>query len=428
MDPITLAIEGKGTFNFLRRGTRILRRYGITPDKLDRGLHQFAGILERFACSATFPITAVALQRNPLVISKYHSQGIEFAVHGHRHLDYSQLSPAEQSAELTSAEAAFAQAGIEAQGFRSPYLRWNAATLAALQQHGFSYDSSQGLAWDIPRGDGTRDYLYALEFYRALPARDHPSLPRLQDDLVRIPYSLPDDEALTERLALNSPDEGIAVWGNILQQSYDLGEMFTLGLHPERIAMCREPLVATLDTAQALSPPVWIARLDEIATWWRARSRTIVEITDVGDCRLRISVNGGPPGVTVLARGVHVEAPTLPWADGYHRVDALSFTTRTNIQPVIGVTPQSSDRLISFLRQQGYLVDKTAESHNYSLYLDQVDLAARDERTLLNRLESHTGPLMRLGRWPNGARSALSVTGDIDALTLWDYAWRFLGR
>jgi hypothetical protein len=32
-----------------------------------------------------------------------------------------------------------------------------------------------------------------------------------------------------------------------------------------------------------------------------------------------------------------------------------------------------------------------------------------------------------LGLWPAGARSALAVTGDIDALTLWDFGLRLLG-
>jgi hypothetical protein len=36
--------------------------------------------------------------------------------------------------------------------------------------------------------------------------------------------------------------------------------------------------------------------------------------------------------------------------------------------------------------------------------------------------------LVRLARWPNGARAALSVTGDVDALTIRDYTRRLNGR
>ena len=43
-------------------------------------------------------------------------------------------------------------------------------------------------------------------------------------------------------------------------------------------------------------------------------------------------------------------------------------------------------------------------------------------------LETGRFPLLRLGRWPGGAKSALAVTGDVDALTIWDYALRFFGH
>jgi hypothetical protein len=36
-------------------------------------------------------------------------------------------------------------------------------------------------------------------------------------------------------------------------------------------------------------------------------------------------------------------------------------------------------------------------------------------------------PLVRFGTWPQGCKSALSVTGDIDALTIWDFVQRFRG-
>ena len=34
------------------------------------------------------------------------------------------------------------------------------------------------------------------------------------------------------------------------------------------------------------------------------------------------------------------------------------------------------------------------------------------------------GPVIRLWPWPNGMRSALCITGDLDALSLLDYAAR----
>jgi hypothetical protein len=47
---------------------------------------------------------------------------------------------------------------------------------------------------------------------------------------------------------------------------------------------------------------------------------------------------------------------------------------------------------------------------------------------LLSQIEETDRPLVRLGRWPNSARCALAITGDIDALTLRDFGLRYLGR
>jgi hypothetical protein len=43
-------------------------------------------------------------------------------------------------------------------------------------------------------------------------------------------------------------------------------------------------------------------------------------------------------------------------------------------------------------------------------------------------IEASPGPLVRYAPWPNGARSALCVSGDLDALSLLDYASRLWVR
>jgi peptidoglycan/xylan/chitin deacetylase (PgdA/CDA1 family) len=426
MNPISIAIEGKGALSFLRRGVSIARRYGMTPNRMHRALAQFAAILRQFGCSATFPVTAVTMARNSAMIEKYQAWDIEFAVHGYRHVDHSQLAQTEQLVYLAQARQVFAKAGMLPGGFRGPYLRWNPDTLAALRQQGFAYDSSQGLAWDVIDGHGTLAYRRALDFYGARSASDYPSLPFLEENLVRIPYSLPDDEALVERLALETTEQMGALWLDVLHRTHELGELFTLGLHPERIAVCREPLAGVLAKARVLTPAVWIARLDEIATWWRARAEAVAKITDAGDGGFHLVV-AGPSGTTVLARAVKVDAPAVPWADGYRQVEATTLTIRAPCRPFIGVSPGTSLALTDFLHQQGYIVETSEESHRYSYYFDQTEFTVEHERPLLAQIEGTDRPLVRLGRWPDGACSALAVTGDIDAITLCDYGLRYLG-
>ena len=259
-----------------------------------------------------------------------------------------------------------------------------------------------------------------LDFYGAHSASDYPSLPQVIGDLVRIPYCLPDDEALVDRLQLTGTEPMAGIWLAILRRTYELGELFTLGLHPERIALCGEALQAALAEARSLSPPVWIARLEEIVDWWRGRAAATYQVTKLAASAFRLTVDG-PPGVTVLSRGVKVEAPTEPWFGDYQRVLGNELVFQSEQLPFIGVSPGSSPALVSFLQQQGYLVARDSDA---ALCLQQEDFGLEDERALLRRIEEGKWPLLRLARWPDGARSALSITGDIDALTLWDYALR----
>jgi peptidoglycan/xylan/chitin deacetylase (PgdA/CDA1 family) len=426
VNAVLSAAEGKGFGRMLRRGGDIGGRYGLTTGKMNGLMARFARLLSSHGCGATFPLTAVALSRNHWNLDAYRALNIEFAVHGLCHVDHSRLELERQLEQLNRAKHLFAERGIARPGFRGPYLRWSEDTLAAVRQLGFAYDSSQSLAWPVVEGIETATYRHVLRFYRARSADDYPALPFQEDGLVRMPYSLPDDEALVERLAL--PREKMAdLWLAILRETYRRGELFVVGLHPERIVHCEWALRATLQAARNLMPGVWIARLDEIATWWAARAETQVTSASGDGQKLRLRVSG-PPGVTVLARGVAVSAATEKWDGTYRRVCADEFEVAGEQRPFIGLSARSSPRLTSFLRQQGYIVEPAAGDSAQAIVLDAPEFTPEDERSLLARIEEGVFPLVRLGRWPNGHRSALSITGDIDALTLFDYGLRLFGR
>ncbi len=425
--PLWNAIRGKGFATFSRRGQSIIQRYGLTASRMNRALQLLVDTLGPFAYKATLPITAVVLARQTTLVQQYHAQGIEFAVHGLTHMDYTQLSLDEQLAHLERARQIFDQTGIQVKGFRCPYLRWNDDTLTALEACKFEYDSSQALFWKLPPEYETATYQRVLSFYGARAAEFYPSLPRLEGKLVRIPYGVPDDEALVERLALKSPQLMAEIWLDILNRTYLAGEMFTLGLHPERTGLCHQALIATLTRARALSPLVWIARLDEIARWWRNLEQASFVLEQAADGVFKITLHA-PADAIVLTRSVEVEGSTQPGSDGYQRLSLSQFSFRANKRPIIGVHPDSSASLSGFLRQQGYLVEISPDAQNYSIYFQQPRFAPEDERPLLAEMEKRAEPLIRLARWPNGARSALCVTGDIDAFTLGDYGLRAMSR
>ena len=432
VDAIVLAARAKGPQALLKRGLRITQRYGITPRKMDQSLQLLTGILDRFGCGASLPVTAVALERNYESIIRYRDQNIEFAAHGYTHIDYSQIGPDQVLMHLQRARETFAKAGIAAVGFRSPYLSRTDHLYAALEEAGFSYASNQPVMWDVLKGSemapaARAGYERALDFYAPWHADTRPSLPRFFGNMLEIPVSLPDDEILLDRLGGGANNLQEKAWQHILSETYHLGELFTIQLHPERIELCARALSGILSEARALAPPVWVARLDEIAAWWRDRTAASVKVQEVEHGSWQMSV-AGPRGTTVMARRVEVLDLAQPWANDYWQVASTTCTIRAALRPFIGLSPGCPPALGSFLRQQGYVCEVSNEHASHAVYLDRLDFGPEDERPLLSKIEKSSTPLVRLGRWPNGARSALCVTGDIDALTIWDYALRAFGQ
>jgi hypothetical protein len=244
--------------------------------------------------------------------------------------------------------------------------------------------------------------------------------------LVRIPYCLPDDEALIERL--HARGETISeIWLAMFDCIHQAGEVFTLGLHPERVALCAQALQSVLERARAASPGVWIARLDEIAAWYLALGTTTFELLAEGDGRFRIRIHAHADAA-VLLRGLACSASTQTWAHGYQCTQAREFTVSCDKRPLIAVAPDTSPQLLRFLQHQGYLLEISTQPDEYSIYLPQTSFSEADERAMLAYLEQADVPLIRVGRWPNGAQSALVITGDVDAFSLLDYGRRIFYR
>jgi len=174
MNPLEVALRGKGPFNLARRVISIGQNYGVTPAKMGRALAQLVHTLHHFDCSGTFPTVAVVLARHPYLFQQYQAQGIEFAIHGYRHIDYHLLPLTEQITHLELAKQQFDRAGIQAAGFRGPYLHANVNTLEAIGRQSLAYDSSNSLAWDVLNGLETSAYRHVLEFYGARSTVDYP--------------------------------------------------------------------------------------------------------------------------------------------------------------------------------------------------------------------------------------------------------------
>jgi peptidoglycan/xylan/chitin deacetylase (PgdA/CDA1 family) len=376
-------------------------------------------------------VTAISLARHPAPIRQLQERGIEIAVHGWVHVDLERYSAEHQRQHLLRALDIFGQHGISAVGFRTPYLRRNDTICETVEAAGFRYLSSQPVLWDVIGVSGQSDerlqaYQQAINFYAPWLSAERLSLPAAQGQVIEIPVSLPDDEMLVERLGADSAQIA-QVWTDILYKTYAREELFTMQLHPERAMICASAVGRVLDAARSCNPPVWIARLDEIAEWWKQRAALRIDVTQRENGQYDVAVQG-PAQASVVVRSAQVVGTAEVWADGYRLVRSHCFAVRCDSRPLIGISGRSSESLVTFLRQQGYLLEVSEERAGYSIYLDRPNFVREDERPLIQDIEKSQAPLIRISRWPGGTRSALAVTGDIDALTLWDYGLRSVGR
>jgi hypothetical protein len=206
----------------------------------------------------------------------------------------------------------------------------------------------------------------------------------------------------------------------MLDLIYERGEMFTLSLHNERVPICAGGLEAVLDRARSLTPAVWIAPMREVADWWTRRSRWRLEIRQVGVNAFELTYPAAEPHLTLIARGIEPRRAATRWYGDYHLLDAVTTRIESPRPPVLEVDRASSPKLFQFLQDEGFAVTRQAGAGGLVIPCWQ-EFTEEDKRTVLDYIEESDVPLVRIWRWPNGARSALSISGDIDSMTLIDF-------
>jgi peptidoglycan/xylan/chitin deacetylase (PgdA/CDA1 family) len=419
---IAMSLRMRGPVGSVARTATVLSRFGATASAMTRRLDRYQAITSRHGWQPTWPTTACVLARRPDVLRDYVARGAELALHGLVHSDHAIQDERQQRESIARAVDIFERAGVPAVGFRGPYLRYNQATLTALRALGLGYHSSQAMVFPLLDDEAARakpNYLRALALYGARDARTHAVTPKMRDGLVDIPLVVPDDEILVERLGFDEAAT-IAAWVHILDLTWERGELFTVQLHPERVPEIGEALGAVLADARRRRPKVWAARLDEIASWWRRRSGFDIRVARLGEGRYAVQVDADADA-TILTRGL---APTdSRWSGRDSLCEQRAFTIDSVRMPVVGVSRRSPTAVRGFLTEEGFPVEIADDREAFGAYVDVDEMWSESE--VLSAVEAGPGPLVRIWRWPNGARSALAVTGDIDALTLQDFALRF---
>ena len=440
MNLVAFSIRTKGAHNFARRLWTVFARFGFSDARSRRTLLAILATVRQYGGSPTFFIPAVVLRRHPELINEIALCGAEIGIHGYVHNDYRSLSDASQHQQTQQAMAVFHDVSLPFEGFRNPYLGWTDDAVRSFEQLGFTYDSNEAIvhdALDLSRLTPTlrSGFEKSLALFQAIAPSAYTLRPHFEGELARIPTSIPDDEMLFDRLRITDQVALGDIWRSVMARVYDLGGIYVLNLHPERGVLCKPALGRLLAFSQQQELPVWVASLREVEQWWRERRAFRFTFEATGEATWRV-VASCTPRTTILARHLTVDGATIsPWSGAESRVDGREFTVHAGVCPCVALSPQTSSAVEDFLLEEGYPVQRVEPAHapGYAGYLDMPDglgetraeqIARRS--ALLAEIEALEQPLLRFGVWPDRARAALSITGDIDSITIQDFFLRIV--
>ncbi len=440
MNLVVFSIKTKGVHNFARRLRTVFTRFGFTEAQTRRALQAIIDTLRYYNAAPTFFIPAVVLRRHADLIARIASHGAEIGVHGYVHNDYRTLTEPEQYKQTRKAVSIFQTLQVPFQGFRNPYLGWTGASLRVFSALNFAYESNEAVLHEVVDIEKLSPLIRSgfeksLQLFQATPCNGYTLRPHYEGKLLRIPTSIPDDEILFDRLRITSVEEVGRIWSRVMQRVYDLGGVYVLNLHPERGILCRQALNTLLTHASNLSLPVWIARLGDVAQWWKERSEFRLGITaqNTGTWHIEALCTSQ---ATLLGRHLVVENQrTRPWFCKDALIESRCFTVRSSLCPCIGVSTRTPEEVVNFLNEQGYpsMRCPAEQAQAFAYYLDmpqglqtsRKDYALRMS-ALVARIEALEAPFLHFGCWPAGHRAALAISGDIDSVTVQDFFMRVI--
>jgi len=418
----------RGPVFLSQRARALLQRYGLTPRKAMQRVEKLVPTLLEHGCQPTLAVPGRVVDHYTSFIRRLQDAGAEIAVHSYDHINLSACALAVAHRQLARAAHTFQHRGIEAIGFRCPYLGCSEELLETLPPGMFQYSSNMAVHWNVAPAAPSQNTVFdtITRLYRPQPAERVLCVPSIRANLVEIPVSVPDDLQLHDGLQLGPSGVALA-WIQMLHQTYERHELLVVLFHPELATRCEESFVATLREAGRLSPQVWVTRLRDVSAWWLEKAGFSAHAAPAGselsitfDCTDR---------ATILARGIDMTVPCQPWSGRYFRLRHKTLPAPADPRPFIGLAADAPARIAPLLREQGYIIEAGETAPQCGIFLDAGALRNfKSDVELVNWIEAQDTPLVRYGRWPDGAKSALCLSGDLDALSLWDYGPRLFVR
>lgn len=410
-----------------QRAAILLERYGVRPTKAANRAELCVLGLAEMGCQPTFFTPGRVVQRYPEIVRNLQSLGAEIAVHGYDHFDLTAYTNAEATAQLMHAVQVFHDNQLEIHGFRCPYLGCTNDLLDSLPPGLFRYSSNKAVIWNVFSNDpnnGSQTVIFDVlsGFYKASTSASRVAVPYARPGMVEIPVSLPDDLQLHDGLKMRG--EGMtAAWTAVFAGTYKRGEAFVLQFHPELFMSCQQPFASVFAQIRSKRPAVWVTRMRDIASWWQEKAKFGIETTNIPG-GLRITFQS-TDRATVLVRGIEAFESQPAWDGQYRWIKEKAIEVPADPRPFVGLGPDVPPSIAAFLAEQGYTVETGDTAACCGTYIDGAKAKQLgSEVALVDYIETSTAPLVRYWRWPQGFKSAISITGDLDALSLLDYASR----
>lgn len=176
-----------------------------------------------------------------------------------------------QRESIKRAHTMLTENGFKPRGFRAPYLKSGAETLAALSDLKYTYDSS---------GTGL--------------------LPTVEEGVVKLPLSVSYDAFWNDAV-----EDYLPLFYLAFEKTVDNGGVFTFYTLPENVDNRFEAFLKHLDRQN-----VWVVTGSEVSDWWMLRSQLSLKI--VGDTAV-VTNNGksSVSGATLTTKKGFVALPTI---------------------------------------------------------------------------------------------------------------------
>lgn len=173
---------------------------------------------------------------------------------------------------VVSAQLLDRDLGQRTSGFRAGYLRYPNALLLALEETGYSYDSSVSAQWVLT------NFPYFGFRRRTLGAEE--------STIVVVPVTLDDSR---DFLTPETQDRVLQVWTDIIDANAENAAITCLLIHPTDVTYKLETEKLLIESLQ--EKDIWIGDVGSLARFWRERSRLHPRIVRQGDKGIAILLN-----------------------------------------------------------------------------------------------------------------------------------------